>query len=147
MKIKVGFTGSRDGMTKEQLASVRELMRVLRPKEAHHGDCVGADAYFHAVCLDEYIPLIVIHPPDKDGLREFCGKGPLAKSTLVLRNPLPYLDRNKNIVNACQLLIACPKEVEEQQRSGTWSTVRYAKKQGVDINVIQPDGTIVLANS
>ena len=44
-----------------------------------------------------------------------------------------YLDgftetRNKDIVNSCDILIACPENDKEVIRSGTWSTIRYAKK-------------------
>jgi bifunctional non-homologous end joining protein LigD len=35
-----------------------------------------------------------------------------------------------------------PAEPEEQLRSGTWSTVRFAKKQGKPVFVILPDGTV-----
>ena len=42
---------------------------------------------------------------------------------------MPYLERNKNIVNAVDFIIAAP-DGPEKVRSGTWSTVRYAKKVG-----------------
>jgi bifunctional non-homologous end joining protein LigD len=35
-----------------------------------------------------------------------------------------------------------PAEPEEQLRSGTWSTVRFAKKQGKPVFLILPDGTV-----
>ena len=52
--------------------------------------------------------------------------------------PRDYLDRNKDIVNNCDLLIAAPKENTEVLRSGTWSTVRYAKQLGVTVVIIEP---------
>jgi hypothetical protein len=39
-----------------------------------------------------------------------------------------YLQRNKDIVNNCNYLIACPYSNKEQLSSGVWSTIRYAKK-------------------
>ena len=40
------------------------------------------------------------------------------------------------------MMIAAPSEAEEQRRSGTWSTVRFARKQGKPVFVISPDGTV-----
>ena len=45
--MKLGFTGTRRGMTSDQQIRVTLLVAELGPKEAHHGDCVGADAEFH----------------------------------------------------------------------------------------------------
>lgn len=59
-----------------------------------------------------------------------------------IRDPLPPLERNHRIVDACDVLIACPKDAQEQLRSGTWATVRYARKQGKRVIVITPDGTV-----
>jgi hypothetical protein len=48
--MKVGFTGTRKGMTPQQRVAFAELVITLRPTQAHHGDCVGADAEFHHGC-------------------------------------------------------------------------------------------------
>jgi hypothetical protein len=45
-----------------------------------------------------------------------------------------------DIVVESELLIATPKEVKEQLRSGTWATVRRARKVGIPIILITPDG-------
>jgi hypothetical protein len=39
-------------------------------------------------------------------------------------------------------LIAAPAEPEEQLLSGTWSTVRFARKLGKPVFLILPDGTV-----
>jgi hypothetical protein len=60
-----------------------------------------------------------------------------------MRRPTkPYLDRNKYIVRDIVSLIATPAEAEEQLRSGIWSTVRFARKQGKPVVLILPDGEI-----
>ena len=38
------------------------------------------------------------------------------------------------------ILIATPKEKEEQLRSGTWATIRYAKKTKKIVFLVYPDG-------
>ena len=134
----VGFTGTRKGLSEYQ----KEMLQHILKKYGtvfHHGDCIGADEQFHVLAESE-LPTdlldtnIIVHPPDNDKYRAFSSC--LSKGTILL--PKPYLERNKDIVDACDLLIACPNPKDEinKQRSGTWSTIRYAKKQGKDIIII-----------
>jgi hypothetical protein len=129
--MKVGFTGNRDGMTEEQVITVKHLLSI-RPVELHHGDCVGCDADAHAIAIDLGIP-VVGHPPDLPGLRMFLHYA-------EEREEKPYLERNHDIVNETDILIACPKQAEEVMRSGTWATVRYARKVGKAILIVYPSG-------
>ena len=50
-----------------------------------------------------------------------------------------YLNRNHNIVDASEILIACPAQTEEVIRSGTWATIRYARKNNKIIRFIGPE--------
>lgn len=131
---KVGFTGTREGLTTEQEVTVTNLL-VVKAKELHHGDCVGADAEAHAIALQQGIA-ITIHPPDKPGARSFCFGTNFDKYL----PEKPFLDRNHDIVDATDVLIACPKQAEEISRSGTWATVRYARKKGKQIIIVYPSG-------
>lgn len=147
--MKLGFTGTRRGISDKQREAFRELLWCQMPVELHHGDCVGADAATHyAFC--EYLHTegsvgerIFTHPPDSDSMR--AGVSSLADwdmVSIVEAEPLPYLTRNRNIVDSTDLLVACPAEFEEQQRGGTWSTVRYARKVGKPVVIIYPDGSV-----
>jgi predicted Rossmann fold nucleotide-binding protein DprA/Smf involved in DNA uptake len=41
------------------------------------------------------------------------------------------------------VLVACPREEHgEETRSGTWSTVRYARRVGRPVIVVRPSGRI-----
>jgi predicted Rossmann fold nucleotide-binding protein DprA/Smf involved in DNA uptake len=60
----------------------------------------------------------------------------------VVHTPKAPLDRNRDIVDAAAVLIAAPKEMTETLRSGTWATVRYARKQGKQVWIVWPDGTV-----
>ncbi len=139
--MKVAFTGTRRGITLEQKTALLLLLLEKQPEEFHHGDCVGADEQAHVIVRgDEMLGLqrvchVVVHPPDNPKLRAFC------KGDTVLPGA-PYLVRNRDMVNDCELLIACPGESEEVLRSGTWSTVRYARRIGRPIKVIAPSGHI-----
>lgn len=126
----IGFTGTQQGMTSKQKAIFSEIVLGMAG-EFHHGDCIGADKESHDIInlLNHY--KTVGHLPDKDDKRAFCYFD-------EIRDPKPYLERNKDIVNECDLLIACPKTAEETIRSGTWSTVRYARKVGKSYMVITP---------
>jgi hypothetical protein len=118
----VGFTGTIEGMSERQLTALRvHLMAVEPNSEFHHGDCLGADEEAHEIA-HELGFLIVIHPPLNKSKRAFC-----TRAFQVLK-PKQYLERNHDIVDACQVLFAAPKTDEEELRSGTWATVRYARK-------------------
>ena len=120
--MKVGFTGTRKGMTPEQISKVTAILKYHGASEFHHGDCVGADAEAHLVAVGLGVP-VHIHPPINESGRAFC------TGYEKVSNSKPYLDRNKDIVEACELLIAAPDGLQEKVRSGTWSTVRYARER------------------
>ena len=133
--MRIGFTGTRQGMTGEQARALRDLLTAHPGAVLHHGDCVGADEQAHHIAVSLGCS-VVIHPPLVDKQRAF-------KSALRIRTPKPYLVRNKDIVRETELLVATPAEASEQHRSGTWSTVRFARRQGRAICIIQPDGTVI----
>ena len=108
--------------------------------EFHHGDCVGSDEEAHeaVLLLSKNLTCTVktiLHPPIVNSKRAYC----FADET---RDPLPYLNRNQAIVDNVDVLIATPAESKEILRSGTWSTIRRARKQSKPIFIINPDGTI-----
>jgi hypothetical protein len=123
--MKIGFTGTRNGMTYRQKTALRTILWSIggEGNEFHHGDCIGADAEADRIARGPGMH-IVIHPPTDSKARAYCG---LDGDTV---NPeFPYLERNRRIVDSTSLLIAAP-EGPESVRSGTWSTVRYARQHG-----------------
>ena len=130
----IGFTGTQVGMTKAQRIAFRRLMIELDPGEFHHGDCIGADSDAHRI-VQKYLPdcRIVIHPPIYESKRAFC------TGAYRTEKAKDYLVRNRDIVAASSHLVATPKECGEQLRSGTWSTVRYARKAGIAVTLILPN--------
>lgn len=124
------MTGSRTGMTKHQKNFMAVFFDENNITEVHHGDCIGADAEFHQMAIERNI-LTVIHPPDNSRNRAFC----LGDKIL---GQLPYLVRNKAIVLATDLLVALPSTSTETVRSGTWSTVRYARNHKKPVHIILP---------
>ena len=68
----IGFTGTRRGMTQRQIERVTELIAKHEPKVVRHGDCIGADAQFHEICLASVWCDIIIHPPSNPSARAYC---------------------------------------------------------------------------
>jgi len=138
--MKIGFTGTQEGMTPMQLLKVAQFIANNEINEAHSGDCIGADKEFHELITlankNKEFPLIRTfgHIPVYDSKRAFC-------KYHFQHVPKPYLERNHDIVDSCDYLIATPKEKEEQLRSGTWATIRYARKNNHAGIIIFPDGT------
>jgi hypothetical protein len=122
--MKIGMTGSRSGISDEALTEFKAFLEKNEITEFHHGDCVGADRIFHNIVSSKY--KVVIHPPDKDIFRAFC-KGD------EIREKKPYTERNRDIVDETDMLIAFPLTEKEVFRSGTWSTIRYAKKVNKEV--------------
>ncbi len=125
-----GFTGNRYGLSEIQIKEILNLLENEKGEiEVHHGDCVGSDEQFHKLCEKNPKIKIVIHPPSDDKLRAFC------KSEYITE-PKPYLKRNSDIIKSCEVLIACPLNEKEMLRSGTWSTIRKARKQKKEIHIL-----------
>ena len=133
--MKVGFTGTQQGMTQQQkIRFIRLVQKVLNIDEFHHGDCIGADYEAHNVFEYKLRDVqIIVHPPEDCSKRAYCA----GHKTLP---PRPYIQRNHDIVDAVELIVAIPAG-PEITRSGTWATIRYARKTGIPIYVINPDGT------
>jgi hypothetical protein len=137
----LGFTGSRAGCKDRQLTMLRILLQVLKGRhegvsEAHHGCCLGADEEFAALA-DQLAIRLVGHPST---LTDWTSQEAIRLSAVLLPARAP-LNRNGDIVAACDALIACPAG-DEERRSGTWSTVRKCRKAGKPIWVIRPDGEV-----
>ncbi len=145
----LGFTGTRKGLKNEQFVVLGNTLKYLvegfiehgyKHISWHHGDCLGADEMFHKIIkhykfFRETTDLIHIHPPQESRFRAYC-KGN------VMHDEKPYLVRNRDIVDLSQGLVACPDGKGELLRSGTWQTIRYARKNLGNIIIIYPDGTI-----
>jgi len=134
MATSIGFTGTRMGMTFNQRARLREILGQCMADHSgavsfHHGDCIGADEQAHAIA-DELKLRIIVHPPEDPKYRAFC-------QGHVEEDPLPYLERNKNIVSRSYILIAAPKQNYEVARSGTWYTVRRAREQDLTVLILK----------
>lgn len=121
-------------MTSAQKSTLLHLLQQMQPHEFHHGDCIGADAEAHEIAR-ALGAKIHIHPPIMLALR--------ARTTGFLYPPKHYHERNEDIVNSTDLLLAAPKGREQPRSGGTWWTIKYAGRQKKRIIIIYPEGDIL----
>jgi hypothetical protein len=139
--MKLGFSGTQATLPALQIFVLQgQLQRLLGPgDEFHHGDCVGADKSAHGfvVALKAVRPglTIVGHPPLDERKRAFtlCDVYWPARS---------WLTRNRDIVDVSERMVFTPRQDHEVLRSGTWSTIRYARRQRKPIMIVFPDGRV-----
>ena len=134
--MRVGFTGTRYGMTDEQKVRFASLLATLGATEFHHGDCVGADDQAAAMASCNPKCRIICHPPVDVTHRAYN------KKSHEIRPPKTHFARNRDIVNETDILIATPLQAEHQSQGGTWYTIDFAMKMGKVVHIICPDGRI-----
>lgn len=141
MKKHVGFTGTKNGMTDNQKLELAEFLIYLKGlgfTTFHHGDCIGADA--QAAKIAKQLGFILVchpgHPKDKNNTmyRAFTDFND------VMHEVKPFVQRDHDIVDASERMIATPAGRIEEVRSGTWTTVRYARKMKKEAHIIYPPG-------
>ena len=138
LPMKIGFTGTQQGMTHAQRVRLdRLLVELGQISLAMHGDCIGSDAQFHH-SVRQHSKTIHIkgHPPTNPQKRAWLECDSMA-------DEYPYLVRNHHIVNESDVIIATPKESYEVVRSGTWGSVRYARKLKKPVWIITPAGEVI----
>lgn len=140
MMLHIGFSGSRRGLTPGQSSAVWSLIE-HRSFFGHHGDCVGGDAAFDALCRRAPGCYgVVLHPSTLTDQRAYCVP---RYPHDVVRDPRPPLLRDDDLVAECSLLIAAPRSPTPVLRSGTWATVRRARAAGRPVALCLPNGALV----
>lgn len=143
--MKIGFTGTREGLSANQAVALEYFLRKFKPViEFHHGCCLGADAEAHDIAFRFNIS-IHAHPAKNPSLRMDYQD---YRSVVLICPKTTYLERNRNIVDSTEILIACPKEDKEPPSNrgrpgGTWYTIRYARKQKHTIYILYPLAEVV----
>lgn len=136
--MKIGFTGTRAGMTNAQHQKIDKIVWFLRDDYgatvAIEGDCIGADddfwhlVRFRGLRTETFPPVNRLyrchHRSDKVHL------------------PAPYMTRNQSIVDNADVMIAAPGEMEWRPHSGTWATITMARKANKHLYIVFPDGSV-----
>lgn len=125
-------------MTPQQRLAFRQWLRTEREDNSctlHHGMCVGADAQAHLIATLEDCRTHGYPPINQDHAR-------MDLAVDEIEEPGDFLVWDQWLVDASEILVATPKGMIEELRSGTWATVRYARRRGKPIVMIWPDGTV-----
>jgi hypothetical protein len=146
--MNIGFTGTQKGCTDKQIKCLQSIFQFFQTdvkctgiKSFHVGGCIGADedatkALMLVNCFG-HNTFFILHPPlNESKVNEFHNSDLYAWRF----EPKDYLERNHAIVDSVTHMIACPAERNEIQRSGTWATVRYARKRNILTMMVYPDG-------
>lgn len=125
-------------MTERQYQSLGQLFRWLPVAFLRNGACIGSD-YQAAMLFGIVCPFgdILLHPSNIESKTCFQIPG------TIVTSPLPPLQRNRYIAGCVagfntDLLIATPAQNHEILRSGTWATIRAARKIGTPRIILLP---------
>lgn len=144
--MKLGFTGTRNGMSARQKVTFAHIM-LAGAESLHHGACQGADEDAALLCSYRALPVrLIAHPGEsaKGGVNEFLSV-PAITASHEVRETKTHFARNRDIVDETDSLIAAPWQRERpapKAGGGTWYTVEYAEKKGKPITIIWPNGTV-----
>ncbi len=106
-------------------------------EELHHGQCVGADAVAHRAAVEIGIP-VVVHPPTNPRL---MAQDVVKRPGVTFLAAEPYLNRNRNIVDQTDALLALPSEPESNE-GGTWYTVHFAQRMNKPVVICYKHGEV-----
>lgn len=142
----IGITGTRGGMTGPQREQLPFVVSAL-PERLIHGGAVGVDetvdSFVAPLYRDRFSSYIEVYPGSLDRHAYWCDPNRTFRDIRHVWAVTDPLRRNRAIVSKSDHLLAFPATVEEQLRSGTWATIRYARAAGKPITIVRPDGVIV----
>ena len=153
MIIRGAFTGTRADMTPRQASTVQRVYeKNIGLTHLYHGGCHGADRTAHRLMLDTDVEEFNIYPSNVEQVewaqlevdrtvREY-------HKAVFIHNIDAPLRRNRRMVDATVVLVAAPRTLsyDEERRSGTWATIRYARHLGKPIYIVWPNGTYKTEN-
>lgn len=136
--MRAGFTGTRNGMNAKQLGQLRiELMR-LAPTLLAHGACRGADDQADELAAEMGIYRVAYPSTASTAIYASALRARTGSQITIILPPQLPLVRDKMIVDLAEIMIAAPKTMTEIVRSGTWTTVRYARRMKKEVIMLWP---------
>lgn len=149
-EIRLGVTGTRELPTEPQEYHLGLLIHTAirltsGDRVFHHGCAIGTDETAHQYALS--IPGILIHGHPGYGANFTTAYRMKIRPDefTTIHQAKRYGERNHDIIRAVNLLIACPLHPEHDPRSarsGTWQTVRLARRSRVPAIIISSNGHV-----
>jgi len=147
--MKVGFVGNQKEMSKQQKDTLIRIMKKLKHTyqniDLHMGSAPGSDAEAFAIVVENgLVSRLFFYPSSNPDENAFDIEDPrdLEKKEIKLlrQNERTIFERNRNIVDTCDMIIAVPRETLEKRESETWMAIRYSKIQKKRLFTLYPDG-------
>jgi hypothetical protein len=144
--MKMGIVNTREVMTEQQAKRFATILHSRAPDEVHLCDQLGVPMnawYFLTHATKAVLHLkAVIHPPTSKEWTIWQEDRWKFKGQLVIMRPASHVECSRNIVDACdQLLAAIDTETEEKHHAG-WAMIRYARKQNKPVTIVYPNGSV-----
>lgn len=138
--INCGLTATRAGLTGYQKTNLNVAFHWLsgNPKTANfkllNGCAIGGDEEA-SLLLPSWrcVGFPARHKDSSEKARRHCGE---------LRAEAPPLTRNGHILAESHTLFGCPQGEAEELRSGTWATVRAARRMDLPLVLFLPSGQV-----
>lgn len=150
----LAFTGPEevetDTIQEEIIRQEVQNLFPLGPTEFVSGAAFGVDTIAALAARDGYLNCIhrLVVPNgrhNEDLVRQwekYVSEDPLrtdidSRVHVVQRMPegTDHLARNDEMIHRADILIAFPRTPEEEKRSGTWATIRRARRKGIPIHL------------
>lgn len=152
--MNLAVTATQGGFTPEQFqAAYSYLEWTFEDISAfHHGGCIGGDdrlQWMIAQLKEELSAGLRSHPGGVCSPRVIMHRGSTPDKWALgcddnadeIREPRDNIERNHIMVDETDQLLACPSGKNEVTRSGTWATMRYARRMKKPVVIIFPDGS------
>ena len=138
--VKVGFTGTRDKLEYSQVQRIEQFLNENLDdiEVCIHGGCLGADFIFHTMCKALKLKTEVYPGHPKYNEKDVSMQANIIST--IRHEAKPFLWRNQDIVDGCDILIACPKDMSK--KGGTWYTIHYCQKRRKPVKLFLPMGQI-----
>lgn len=133
--MRVSVTASQAGITPKQYRDIEAYLLEHRPTVLTHGGCIGGDDTIDLLAAQLGIYRFVF--PSTITAKRIPDEVLRSRGKVFIFAPMPPLERNPKIVLAGDILLACPRQ-SEVLRSGTWATVRQARKRHLPYKIFFP---------
>jgi predicted Rossmann fold nucleotide-binding protein DprA/Smf involved in DNA uptake len=134
--MKVAFTGTRSVIAKDEALIRKTVQSLPSDSTVITGGCLGVDTLVAKIAHELGLKVHTVMPHNR------TQADPYWRTRCSTFEEMPegtdYRDRNTRMVVLCDRLIAFPNKAEDHgasRRSGTWMTVRIARKLGKDVLV------------
>lgn len=144
----LAFTGTRRGMNELQRAGVLKVFIMVTAAangtkvKLHHGCAKGSDMQAHGIMFRRGQSTFKLYPSNDE--QRAWAEGQVNRRTheMEVMPVMEPLVRNRLMNDNTRLLVATPRLVIEERRSGTWATIRHARSLEHQIYIIWPNGVV-----